>query len=1283
MTIAAAGIGFFTILKTIIVQILSPVSWSDKPLPELIAEIDRLSHTLDAQKALAAAHQNPTRPIARPDSDVRQTVDRLNLMGLTIDRDGTLLYVNPYTCRVTAWLPDEVIGRNFFDLFIPPADRARLEQEFEDALQRGGFAESREISLLARSGALRQVQVNSFLVHQVGGQVDSFTLIGEDMTNKKRVASALSYSNAQLQDLVDNTSDLIQLITLDGKFIFVNRAWREVLGYGSDEIASLNLRQVLHPDFAEVTLDKLRRIQAGEQMPYVETVFRSKAGKTIFLSGSINCRFDQGRPTAFRCILHDTTSRIRAERAQKLYYSISNWTLNSTSLDDLYHKIHIELGRLIDARNFFIALYDPGKKYINFPYYVDEYFDGHLRFTKRKLGNDRTRPGLTEYAIRADKALFLYEKDIRQLADAQQIDLYGQQQPQVMLTAPLRIDDQITGIIGVKSYDDASSYGPRDLELLEFISGQVALAIARRQDETALNKQTARLNAIFDSSTYMIWSVNRSLQLTSFNKNYIDLIKGQLGVGPTMFGSLHQLGWRIIGEANRRMIEEKYRLAFRGQPQNFELRFETRPNGPDSPATRDTWHEFHLNPILLAGGAIEEVSGIARDVTNRKQAELSLRQSEEKFRGIFENLQDIYIRADRQGRITMVSPSVLKRSGYTPEEVLGQHVTQFFVDKKVIRRALFKLVRTKSLRNFEATLRRKDGTERQFMFNMLLLKDESGTYSVVAALARDITQLKTQADELVKAKDEAERSLKVKERFLANMSHEIRTPMNGVIGMIDLLTDTTLNDEQRDYVRTIKRSSETLLNILNDILDLSKIEAGKMALHESPVALHEVFDKLIALFGQQANAKGNRLSCLLADDLPTYVIADQTRLLQILSNLTSNAIKFTENGAVQVSATLISKRGKFNTIKVAVQDTGIGITPENIGRLFNSFSQLNDSSRKSFGGTGLGLAISKELATLMKGEVGVESEIGKGSTFWFTVELKETAIAPTQPAGEAAEVSMTNFFVSWHPRVLLVDDNSVNRKVAGEILRKSGCLVTTADSGMAAIRDVETSVAGNELFDVIFMDIQMPDMDGVETTRRLREQFGRNLPRIVAMTAYSMREDRERFLSQGLDDYVAKPIRAQNLIQKVNEIVTRSREQAAQSSQGQATTSRKPTVTTPPTLSPDMPIIDPTILAQLRDLGGDELVESIFADFVAEAGDLVQGANDAFAQGDTMTVKNNLHTLKGSAGTIGVSRVAEVARQAEGKLKLNDTHQLAGDLTALTQAFAEFMAYYPPVAPGG
>ncbi|WP_428659352.1 PAS domain S-box protein [Runella sp.] len=1186
-------------------------------------------------------------------------IEQLNLFGLTVAQDGAILYANAYTIRMLGWSPEELQRFNFFEDLVAIEQRYEIKAFLNESLERGKLAEFREILLVAKNKNLRNVQVNSLIINKKSAVVIDFTLIGEDATNKLRVATALNKSNAQLQDLIDNTSDLIQLVSLDGRFLFVNRAWRERLGYEAEELMSLTLRDVLWPEAADATLQLLKRVEEGEKVPDFETVFWSKQRKKIYLTGSVTCRYENNRPTAFRCILHDATSRVRAERSQSLYYSIANWMIKTQDLDEFYTRVHEELGKVIDARNFFIALYDPTKSYMYFPYYVDEYFKGNVRFTKRKIGN-----GLTEYAIRANKPLFLYEKDIMELAEKQGLYMYGKI-PKVLLCVPLRIGDRVTGIIGVKSYTNPNQYRPRNLEMLEFISGQVALAIARKQNEADLNRQTARLNAIFDSSAYLIWSVNKALQLTSFNKNYSTFLQQHLRTTPTINTTTERLGWQLMTTENRRQMEDRYRQAFRGNPQGFEMKIETR-NGEG-----DMWLEFSLNPIQPKEGIIEEVSGVARDITPRKLAELSMQQSEEKFRGIFVNLQDIYVRTDRSGKITMISPSVLKRTGYTVEQAMGTNITDYFVDQHRIHAALVRLRRDKSLRNFEAELRIKDGTIRQFMFNMLLLRDEEGE-PIVAALARDITELKRNQEELVKAKEEAERSLKVKERFLANMSHEIRTPMNGIIGMIDLLNETPLNPEQKDYILTMRRSSGTLLNILNDILDLSKIEAGKMALNEAPVALEEIFEKLTSLFAQTARNKNNTLSFHFGENLPQFIIADQTRLLQILSNLTSNAIKFTENGSVKLKVSSVWTKGKFHKIKVEVQDSGIGISTENLNLLFNAFSQVDTSSRKTFGGTGLGLAISKELCRLMKGEIGVESNVDTGSTFWFTFETKETMISPTQQKADNQEIKFENFFSKYHPKLLLVDDNFVNRKVASEILKKAGCVVETAESGKLAIQlvDANFSSAG-PYYDAIFMDIQMPDMDGIETTQRLRELFGTKLPTVVAMTAYSMKEDRERFLSQGMDDYVPKPIRAQVLIQKVKEIID-----AGKTFQEGIVLQKKQKE-----IAQDiqLPIIDLEIVGQLRQLGGMELVSSIFEDFVVEATELVSEALTAFTDNDIKTVKSNLHTLKGSAGTIGVSRVAEIARIGEGKLKTNDTSTLAEDLPKLEQEFKVFLKEYQPI----
>lgn len=1236
--------------------------WSEKSKEQLITEIKQLSKQLDVLTANDAVRQQQLAGDTR--FDLAQTLDHLNLIGMTIERDGTIIYCNPHAIKTLGWSEEEILGKNFFDILVPDDEKEQRFEAFINALAKGGIFEQKERSMLTKSGQLRYMNLNSAIFNNQGRELKSLTIVGEDVTDQRHVTVALNKTNTQLQDLVDNTSDLIQLLSMRGRFLFVNRAWREILGYSADEIPNLNVRDVIHPEFLDKTLQTFARIENGEQVPDFETVLRKKNGRRIFLSGSVNCRFENGKPVAFRCILHDVTAKVRAERAQKLYYSIATAITQSPNLDDLYHRIHEELGQVIDVKNFFIALYDANKSFLNFPYYVDEAFKGQMKFTKRKLGN-----GLTEYAIAVNKALFLTETDIHQLADAKQIYLYGQI-PKVMLCVPLRIGDRITGIIGVKSYERTNKYDIRDLELLEFISGQVALAIARKQSEEILNKQTARLNAIFDSSSHLMWSVNKRFQLTSFNKNYSDLIARHLGIQTQLNVSTEKLGWRLIKPEGQQLLEEKYRLAFRGEPQYFEMEFE-------SSLSKGMFFEMYLNPILLSDGIIEEVSGIARDITRRKKAEIALQESEAQFRTIFESFQDIYCRTDLQGRVLLVSPSVHKHTGFSQNEILGHRMSEFFAEGMEVEKALGRLLKTgHTIPNFEAAIRSKGGSVRDYMLNIRLIHDEHGNPIEAEGVARDITEMKQYSRELMKAKEEAERSLKVKERFLANMSHEIRTPMNGVIGMIDLLNDTPLQPEQKDYVQTIKKSSETLLNILNDILDLSKIEAGKMALHEAPLSLKELLDKLINLFRQAATNKQNDLSYVLGEGLPQYIIADETRLLQVLSNLTSNAIKFTEQGDIRLIVSEVQARGKFHKIKIEVSDTGVGISEENLKLLFNSFVQVDSSFTKSAGGTGLGLAISKELARLMKGETGVSSQLGKGSTFWFTFEVKETTISPNARK-EEGEFVVFDHLKAYDPYILLVDDNAVNRMVASEILGKAGCTVENADSGKKAIRMIEANnFSGDRPYDLIFMDIQMPEMDGIETTQHLRNINGLNLPPVIAMTAYSMKEDRERFLNAGLDDYVPKPIRAQSLVLKVKEWLEKTanngarRNKVLQAKQAEIALEQK------------IPLFDQEVIGQLKNLGGVEIVASVFEEFEQEASTLLSEILEGFTKHDLKVVQSHLHTLKGNAGTLGLSRLHKTIKDLEAKTKIGDYTSFEQEFQGIMEEFDDFRQHFPSYVAG-
>ena len=1108
--------------------------WTHKTKEDLIAEIRHLKKEL---RVLEVNENSGEMPLSMA-SELEKTVENLNLVGIVLEDNGTIVFSNSFANKVLGYEYGELVGKNFFDVLVPEQEREQRIQSFNQAMEKGGLFDQKERTMLSKTNQIRYVELNSTIFNDATEEIRYLTVIGEDVTERRKVAEALSRSNAQLQDIINNTSDLIQLISMSGRFLYVNKAWLDITGYESDELATLRLKDILHPDFAEEALLKFEKIKNGEKIADFEVVFRRKDGRRLYLSGSVNCRYDKETPTAYRCIFHNSTAKVRAERSSNLYSNIAQATIRSTNLDDLYLNIHQELGKVIDVKNFFIAQYDSAKSYLYFPYYIDEYFDSRVHFTKRKLGN-----GLTEYAIAANKPLILRDEEIYKLAEEKKIYLYGVV-PKVMICVPLRIGNKVTGIIGLKSYERQNKYEQRDLELLDFISGQVALAIARKQAEDVLARETARLTAIIEGSSHLMWSVNRRMLLTSFNQEYLQLIENQLGVKPQLTLSTEKMGFRMVSVEDRKVLEEKYKLAFKGEQQHFEVQL-------DSPDGEEKWVEVFLNPIKNNGN-IEEVSGIGRDITNLKKYQ-----------------QDI-----------------------------------------------------------------------------------------------------------VKAKDEAERSLKVKERFLANMSHEIRTPMNGVIGMIDLMIDTPLNEEQKDYVQTIRKSSETLLHILNDILDLAKIEAGKMALNEAPLVFKDIFDRLQSLFNQVATAKNNKIITEYDDNLPEFVIADETRLLQILSNFTSNALKFTENGTVKIKSSLVEKRGKFNRIKVEIIDSGIGITEENLKILFNAFQQVDNSTKKSFGGTGLGLAISKELCRMMKGEVGVTSAWGKGSTFWFTIEIKQTDISPMMAKKDEPVYKVVNHFDTYHPYLLVVDDNATNRKVASEILRKSGCEVITADSGQKAIKLVQASIL-DKPFDIIFMDIQMPEMDGIETTQILR-QNNANLPPIIAMTAYAMKEDRDRFMANGMNDYVPKPIRAEVLVRKVAEWVNKAPTAPRGGTFDNVFKSNILPSKVPPLgvrgLLDNHQVLDPEIIKQLSDsVGGDKsFVVSILEGFEEEATEQIANAIEGYKANNCKQVQGELHTLKGNAGTLGAMRLHEITRIIEEKAKHCDFQVFENEIITLQNEFEKF-----------
>jgi PAS domain S-box-containing protein len=624
----------------------------------------------------------------------------------------------------------------------------------------------------------------------------------------------------------------------------------------------------------------------------------------------------------------------------------------------------------------------------------------------------------------------------------------------------------------------------------------------------------------------------------------------------------------------RRFFEEMFRTISTGKIWRGEVRNRTK-NGAHY------WVDTHIIPTFDADGTLQSYTAVRFDITKRKQAEEAFRNISQLQTAILDHAGYAIVGTRIDGTIEVFNRAAEVMLGYSAAELIGRATPALFHEPHEVfaqAQRLSTVLQIPVEPGFDAfvaeaiagrrsehewTYVRKDGGRIPVLLSVTALRDENDELTGFLGMAVDITERRereaalnrtktelhnrlnelemakeriemeaarqvTLLEDLAEARDDAQAANIEKSRFLATMSHEIRTPMNGVVGVLGLLQSSQLSAEQANLVATALRSAHELIQTTSDILDLSKLEAHKTELEVADFDVKELMTDVIGLLRPTAIAKGIALDCEMAPSLPTYLKGDAHRIRQILLNLLSNAIKFTLRGAVTLLADYAVTDDREALLVLRVKDTGIGLDQESIRRLFNRFTQAEQSTSRRYGGTGLGLAICKQLTELMGGEIGVESQFGVGSTFWCRVPI---GLGEAPHAGATEQPAHSDIL---NLRLLVAEDNATNQFLMRAILESLGHKITIANNGAEAVE-----MAKNYAFDAILMDVQMPVMDGPTATREIRHLGGRaaQLP-IVALTANAMPGDRESYMAAGMDDYVSKPVDPAKLMEVLRGLMT-------------------------------------------------------------------------------------------------------------------------------------------------
>jgi PAS domain S-box-containing protein len=776
--------------------------------------------------------------------------------------------------------------------------------------------------------------------------------------------------------------------------------------------------------------------------------------------------------------------------------------------------------------------------------------------------------------------------------------------------------------------------GPLEIDGRGLLYSLVNDITERRAAELALVSETARLYALLETASDGIHILDENGNLIQFSHSFATM----LGYADEEMSGFNVTDWDA--QIPRDDLAQFVQVLIKSP-----AKFETRHRCKDGSII-----DVEVNSKGIEIGGDIRLYASSRDITERKQKEEALRQAELLLRTSIETIGEAFVIFDQDDRLAFCNDEY-RQIYYQSAPVIEPGRTFEEIVRYGLERGQYK----EAIGREEAWLAERVAAHRQGNQNLIQHLDDGRWLKITERRTPSghIVGFRVDVTEFYRAKEAAEAANIAKSRFLATMSHEIRTPMNGILGMAQLLQMPDLNaDERQDYVKIILDSGQTLLTLLNDILDLSKVESGKVDLESTPFEPGQLIRKSQALFAEAAGRKGLQIECDSSEFNDQMYLGDAHRLRQMLANLVGNAIKFTAQGHVRIEAREIKRDGTAAILEFAVTDSGIGIPDDKQALLFKPFSQADSSTTRQFGGTGLGLSIVRSFAKLMGGEVGIESEVGRGSRFWFRIRADlalagEVGREQQQPARQrkAGEAGKTPKQLAGH--LLVVEDNPTNRKVIQALLEKLGLSYSLAEDGQKGV----DAIAEGMPADLILMDVQMPVMDGytaAATIRQWETEHGRPRRPIIALTADAFEEDRQRCLAAGMDDFLAKPIALDKLAATL----------------GQWLPGRPLPTSTSATLSKGvsaLPVFDQKAL--LNHLGGDaELALAVVDQAAQDIATNLDRLAQAVVAGDRTDIKRIIHTLKGLAGQMGATRLSHRVKLAE--VQLQDGVTAASDIVA-------------------